>query len=379
MRKLAAVVIAVLAALACDDSTTGPDTGTSFGTDRAGPGAIGVMTRNLYVGTDIERVMLVPPAEIPFAVAAVWAEIGQTNYPERVQALADEIAEHRPHVVGLQEVTTFYSQSPSDFIPFNAEHVELDFLELLSAALSQRGLDYDAVVQSTGFDVEIPMYVGPDPFDPASYDDIRMTDGEAILVRGDVAWDNAFWRNFQVYLPAPVGDAEIPLYRGFASVEITVKGRDFRFVSTHLQPAETGYGIQEAQALELLGLLGDSDAPVIVVGDFNSAADGSSTPTYEMIRGACFVDTWTVGSRRGPGYTCCQETMLQNPISVADRRLDIIFYRDRPTMSSGRFFGSVVAELLGGDPGDKTPSGLWPSDHLGVAAILRPAAGLALR
>ncbi len=48
-----------------------------------------------------------------------------------------------------------------------------------------------------------------------------------------------------------------------------------------------------------------------MVGDFNSAADGSSTPTYGLLT-ARLRDAWSV---RGPapGYTCCQEPTLTNP------------------------------------------------------------------
>ena len=57
-------------------------------------------------------------------------------------------------------------------------------------------------------------------------------------------------------------------------------------------------------------------------------------------------------------------------------RIDFIFYRDAFTQATGHFQGSVKAQLLGEGPGDKTPSGLWPSDHAGLAAALTIAPGV---
>ena len=34
-----------------------------------------------------------------------------------------------------------------------------------------------------------------------------------------------------------------------------------------------------------------------------------------------------------------------------------------------------IAALIGADPSEKTPSDLWPSDHAGVAATVRPIPG----
>jgi hypothetical protein len=39
-------------------------------------------------------------------------------------------------------------------------------------------------------------------------------------------------------------------------------------------------------------------------------------------------------------------------------RKDVMFIREMPA--------GVKANLVGIDPGDRTPSGLWPSDHAGL-------------
>ncbi|MFS4096321.1 hypothetical protein [Streptomyces sp. AF1A] len=43
----------------------------------------------------------------------------------------------------------------------------------------------------------------------------------------------------------------------------------------------------------------------------------------------------------------------------------ILIYTPPPRLSA------TVAKVIGDRPGDRTPSGLWPSDHAGVAASLR--------
>ena len=101
----------------------------------------------------------------------------------------------------------------------------------------------------------------------------------------------------------------------------------------------------------------------MLLGDFNSAADGSSTPTYEMLLGDGFTDAWDQARSGQPGHTCCQAANLLNPVSLLDERIDLVFFR-------GKGFRADRAKVVGDEPGDRTPSGLWPSDHAGVHAEL---------
>ncbi|UCF21295.1 MAG: hypothetical protein JSU87_07920, partial [Gemmatimonadota bacterium] len=57
-------------------------------------------------------------------------------------------------------------------------------------------------------------------------------------------------------------------------------------------------------------------------------------------------------------------------------RIDFVFYRDEFTRTTGDFQGAVKAALLGEQETDRTPSGLWPSDHAGLAVALTVAPGL---
>lgn len=73
--------------------------------------ALKVMTRNLYLGAELGPVLAVTSfEELVQEVGVVWAKVQSTDFVERAEALADEIAEFDPHVVGLQEVELWRSQ-----------------------------------------------------------------------------------------------------------------------------------------------------------------------------------------------------------------------------------------------------------------------------
>jgi endonuclease/exonuclease/phosphatase family metal-dependent hydrolase len=104
-----------------------------------------------------------------------------------------------------------------------------------------------------------------------------------------------------------------------------------------------------------------TDLPVIYVGDLNSPADGTGT-TYNNAIAAGFVDAWSQAGV-GDGSTCCQADDLLNPNSMLSSRIDFILFRGDFTVRS--------VDVVGEDPANRTPSGLWPSDHAGVVATLR--------
>ena len=77
--------------------------------------ALKVLTRNLYVGGSLERIFAATtPEEAIEAATVIWATAQATDFPERAEAIADEIAAHHPHLVGLQEAAIWTSR---DFLP----------------------------------------------------------------------------------------------------------------------------------------------------------------------------------------------------------------------------------------------------------------------
>ena len=114
MKGRVPLLLSLVFAVGCSDSSvTGPPplwrvvpaSTAAVTTPAAG---ITVMTRNLYIGADVDAVIVAllstsSDDDLPALLVAVGT-LQNTDFPTRVEALADEIAQARPHVVGLQEV-----------------------------------------------------------------------------------------------------------------------------------------------------------------------------------------------------------------------------------------------------------------------------------
>lgn len=155
----------------------------------------------------------------------------------------------------------------------------------------------------------------------------------------------------------------ITILRGWASVDVWTRGRTFRFISTHLDGDCLPFTstVQVAQALEVLHGPANTRLPVVFVGDINASPLDPVPSAYQVLADAGFVDAWSVAGS-GDGFTCCQADDLLNPTSILDTRIDVVLFH-------GDFDVQAVT-VTGDDPADRTVSGLWPSDHGGVATTL---------
>jgi len=340
-----------------------------------------VMTRNLYYGASLDDAMAAiaggDPEEIVAAVSQLWGVVRFTDFPSRARGLADEIERARPDLIGLQEAALWRSD-PYDGNPIpNASHVEYDFAQILIDALEARGLHYAVVVSETGFDAEFPGFLSEEDAGAGDLSDIRLTDREVILARTDLKTSelklsNPRWGNFETNFTFPVGEGEFVLLRGWASVDAKVRGKSFRFVTTHLE--DESIDVRNAQAVEILAGPADTSLPVLLVLDANSDANADpSTEVYAAFTGDGFVDTWFEAHPGSLVTTCCNAPDLTNPdfpdVGDDEGRIDFVLYR-----GSGDF-ETLRAELLGTDPdADRVlnPSGveIWPTDHAGVSAKL---------
>lgn len=317
-----------------------------------------VMSRNLFIGANLDPIFSAQTfPQLVGAATTVFLESQATRFPERAQAIADEIEETRPDVIGLQEVVIIRTDTPADGPATPATTVVNEYLDLLLAALRERGLHYDAAAVIVNADNELPTALGFDA---------RATDRDVILVNADrrpkVKVTGAQAANFAARLTFPTVVGPITIPRGWTAVDLKLGGDRFLVVNTHLEAV--GGPVQVAQAQELLAGPAATGLPTLLVGDFNSRADGTGTPSYGILRAAGFEDAWSDVHPGDPGLTCCWETHLLSPVPPFDERIDLVLARGG--------FEALSAEIVGEDAlADRTPSGLFHSDHAGVVATLR--------
>jgi len=328
-------------------------------TGGGGSEPVSVMTQNVYLGADIFKVVQVQdPSQIPASVAQAWATVQATDFPARAGRLAEQIANAGPDLVGLQEVSLYRLQSPGDLAQgglVSATDTVLDYLKLLMDSLSVRGAQYHLVIESKNADVEMPMATAS-----GCCDDIRMTDRDVILAKSGVQTSDAKTGVYTSVYTVNLGSLSIPFRRSWESAKVQMGGKSFRFVNTHLE-TEANPTVQENQAGELITMLQGESLPVLLVGDFNSAADGSTTTSHADIQQAGFTDTWDMAGS-GPGLTCCHGELLTDTDPFYER-IDIVFF-------SNNDFSANTIQVVGDQPEDRTAGGLWPSDHAGVWAKL---------
>jgi endonuclease/exonuclease/phosphatase family metal-dependent hydrolase len=348
-------VVAMCLAAACSDESSSD--GGPFGPE-AEPlpeaalfteAEIGVMTRNMYVGADVDAViaaLVTPdPSDDQVALVGAIATLQKTAYPARAAAIADEIARTRPHVVGLQEV----SRIDISLTPLGVD-LHLDFLPVLRAELAARGLQYD--VAATVRNIEANPFPGVSLVD----EDALLVDRTRVQVHGTTS--QRFTANLGQVAPGVV------LARGWVSASVTVDGRTYTVAGTHLESGEAP-GLDQlraAQAAELVAALSGAD-PAMVLGDLNDVPD---SPMYQVLAGSGFTDAWPALRGAARGYTCCHTADLSNQVQQFHERIDYVFVRGIPALK-----GSI--RLLGDEPADRFAGPdhrLWASDHAGLVARL---------
>jgi endonuclease/exonuclease/phosphatase family metal-dependent hydrolase len=330
-------------------------------------GDVRIMTQNMDQGTDFTEVLsATTPAQFFAAVTTTYQNIQATKPAERAAALAHEIAANHPDLVALQEPAILRTGTGTT----PATNVISDQLALLIAALAKLGQPYETVAIIPNIDAEAPSTLGFD---------VRITARTVIIaknedVSGGLALSNVQVQEFLVNQSSPTAvGISVPDLRGWASVDVKVHGRMFRFVTTHLEtttPTPPVAAIQQAQAIELVQSAGNTTLPIVYAADFNVFADDPLDPsfaTYQLLISFGLVDAWLQKGAPAAGFTCCQDPTLLNPVSELNHRIDLVLLRGN--------IGIQDIKLVGNVPSDRTPSGLWPSDHAGIVTTLRiPAA-----
>jgi endonuclease/exonuclease/phosphatase family metal-dependent hydrolase len=216
---------------------------------------------------------------------------------------------------------------------------------------------------------------------------VDFTDRDVIIARADLKQSELELSNAQTHLygtllTLPLGPSQLTSKRGWLSVDATIRGNSLRFVNTHLEtviPAipDTSL-IQAAQAKELVQVMSDTQAPIILAGDFNADAEFAGigpdqTDTPNIITNAGYTDSWKERHPISHGFTWplfLEDPIRPNPIGPFER-IDLIYARDLDVLDVYRV-GNLLLDFA--DVLDIHSVGNFtlhlPSDHAGVVAKL---------
>lgn len=333
---VAAVVLVVAAAPASADS------------DKR---VVKVMTYNMDAGTDFVFFFALDSAS---AFDATLAELEASDFAGRAGRLADKIADEKPYVVSLQEVTVW------DYVWDTGDRLGLvaDQLELLKAALEERHLSYRVVITQPLTNLYLPLGDGLN---------FHFLDRNVVLARTDLTQAELALSNIQAGIYGATIDPLPGFHQvnGWLSVDAKIRGKHIRVFATHLEsPLSATDPTQMLQGQELIQIMDQSPFPVVLAGDFNSDMSGLGygpdlTPTAAWIVDAGYADCWTAGHAASEGLTWAlfpEDIYVQYPPDrpFPSERIDLIFAKG---------FEVLDAKVVGtGAP--------FPSDHAGVVATL---------
>lgn len=308
---------------------------TGVGSVAAAPAdGVTVLTQNLYLGSALAPALEAETeAEFEAAVADAYRNVLESRFDRRARALAGEIAEVEPDVIGLQEAARFAERGSGA--------TTRDYLRTLVEELEAAGLSYAEAASVKTFDAEFSLA------GDAASDAVRFVNRDAILARDGVATSDADAGTYYA------GGLEFGIGRGYCSVTVADA---YTFVDTHLSTARTPF-LQVAQAAELVSRF--RGAPTVLVGDFNSGPDAATERTYEILTER-YTDAYAAANPERDGPTCCRDPTLTEDTAL-DRRIDHVFASDDVRTRGAERIATDRAERAGGR---------WPSDHAGVAAEL---------
>jgi endonuclease/exonuclease/phosphatase family metal-dependent hydrolase len=389
MRRLStrAVLAAAAAALVAVPMTVG----TAAQAAPEPPGKpITVMTRNIYLGADINRPVEAAltaqaqgktPQEIVAALAIATDQtrriVDETNFPVRSKLLAREIATAKPDLVGLQEVALWRS-GPLELdkvgVP-NAATVDHDFLATLLADLRAAGTPYVAEVVGERADVESPSFTAT----MGNPRDVRLTMHDVILKRANNALtvtgehDQLFAHNLKVEISGVTMDFS----RGYQWLDVRAGGSSFRFVNSHFEAFSSDLAL--AQAMQVAAEATAADRTTVFVCDCNSdplldaVKPHDTVPhkaPYEFLTGpAGYTDQWLQWAPAEEGWTSGLSELVNDDSAAGfDHRIDMVLAHTL----DGRPLDVDQGFITGNEVTDRDPAtGLWPSDHAGVVLRLR--------
>ncbi len=193
------------------------------------------------------------------------------------------------------------------------------------------------------FDAELPVdedgsdQTGTGPLAALGADfDVRLTMRDVILVRKGSKLKLGKTRkgHFDTRYEPNVGGLPIPVDRGWASVEASIKGKGknakksrFRFVDTHLE-AFGDPAIREAQAKELTTGPLKTGTQVILVGDLNSGIARHNEPEQPGDDLAFLALAGFGMHDNGAVQSCCYDSLF-DPNAIFDHTVDHVLSKPR--------------------------------------------------
>ncbi|HEV2698489.1 MAG TPA: hypothetical protein VGU90_10890 [Terriglobales bacterium] len=337
-----------------------------------GKGDLRVMTYNANEGTDLQEVQAATDqTSFLAAIVQTITQVRATDPKARMKALAKQIIAASPDLVALQELDQWSTGPLSLVTGCGTMTTEFDMLQELQDALAAQGAHYKVAVRQQQY--AFPAIPGA-IFSTGTFLCVGLVNEIAILARTDLDPTKFQVSNPQsaqyaasLFFPVPGSAQPLPFPRAWASVDTTFHGQAFRFITTHLESVDTtpiiGFSIRELQGAELRSGPANTTLPVIIGMDSNSqAAPLPQDSTYVDFTLAGYKDVWSEVNPGALGFTCCQAELDNNLVSLLNQRIDLI-------LTLGPVEAQNIA-LFGATQASKTPSGLWPSDHAGVAAQL---------
>jgi endonuclease/exonuclease/phosphatase family metal-dependent hydrolase len=347
-------------------------------------GSVTVMTQNVYQGTEFAHFAALQGTnpsftEALFATSADYATYEATRFKDRSKQIAAAIAQNNPALVGLQEIATWHKGQFNPAHPFALPGpVTEDFTQELLAALTAEGKHYAvASRRDNNFTLAFPIFTPTFTCCIA----VGMVESGVILARTDLPPGQLTLSNPQsgTYnariptIPNPLVPSEPFVFtNSWQSIDVTVPGKAFRFITTHLDALDTSGFVRGIQAKELLAGPANTSLPVVVTGDMNSGPKTEPPPygpaAYNAFLEGGLSDAWTAAGLGPLPLTCCHlafEDRVNDPNAEfqAGQEIDHVFIRGSLKAKSGKLVGNTV-------PNPAPNPFIWPSDHAGMVATL---------
>lgn len=326
-----------------------------------------VMTYNVYLGANLQPLFapVSDPLELIQRAKGIFDHLDKVDFNLRAAAIAEQIIENDPDVVALQEVSlwrTALRSTPAEIT------VKYDFLKILLDGLARQGHPYRTVSVSENFSGRLPISLTTDGL---------YTDRNAIIVPVDEAVSELITSNpmdgvFETSLPVSIGGNPLEVTRGWASTDVTIRGKTYRLFDTHFEAFDGR--VRFGQVNELAQIMSESPHPAVLAGDINLYPMGvrpEDATTWDVLTRSGFADAWVQADCFEPRYTAGQTDDLDNVPSILDNTVDYVLFDADDDLDAVEGSCDIAGEEL--DDRTNTMPRLWPSDHAAVVVDLHIA------